>query len=139
LFDRISMNVILVLQEVSFVANAVIRESALPDFTRAADRRPQSVRISAFDELDGMFDGYIVSGSDQKVDVLGHDDESVELKPAFTSVSIERLQKEADVVFDHEQTPTLPRGESDEIRSGRGDESSRLQERTSAAKAAIFA
>jgi hypothetical protein len=97
------------------------------------------VRISAFDELDGVFDGYIVSGSDQKVDVLGHDDESVELKPAFTSVSIERLQKEADVVFDHEQTPPLPRGESDEIRSGQGDESSRLQERTSAAKAAIFA
>jgi hypothetical protein len=73
------------------------------------------------------------------MDVFGHEDEGVELIAAFSAVSIQSLQKKANVVLDHEQSSALPCREGHEIGSGRGDESSRLQEQTSAAKAAIFA
>jgi len=71
--------------------------------------------------------------------MLRHEDKGVELESTFAAVAVERLQKKAGVVLDNEQPSTLPCRECREISSGRGDESSRLQEQTSAAKAAIFA
>jgi len=71
--------------------------------------------------------------------VFRHYNEGVNLKSTFTAVSIERFEKDAHVVLDDEEASALPGRESYEVRSGRGDESSRLQEQTSAAKAAIFA
>jgi len=71
--------------------------------------------------------------------MFGHNDESVELKVPFATITINALQKDPYVVLDHEQSPSLPGRESNEVSSGWGDESSRLQEQTSAAKAAIFA
>ena len=68
-----------------------------------------------------------------------HHNERVEFKAPFASVTVDRLQEEANVVLDHEEPSTLPGGKRDEISSGRGDESYRLQKRTSAAEAAIFA
>ena len=70
--------------------------------------------------------------------MLWHNDEGVHLKPAFAAVSINGLQEESDVILDDEQSSSLPGFESYEIGSGWGDESCRLQEQTSAAKAAIF-
>jgi hypothetical protein len=86
-----------------------------------------------------MFEGHVVGRSEQEVDMLRHDNERVNSKPAFASISIEGLQKKACVVLDNEQPSALPCRERNEISSGRGDESSWLQEQTSAAKAAIFA
>jgi hypothetical protein len=73
------------------------------------------------------------------MDMLGHQNEGVQFVAAFAAVSVESLQEQARVVFDNEEPSTLPRREGHEIGSGRGDQSSRLQEHTSAAKAAIFA
>jgi len=73
------------------------------------------------------------------MNVLGHDNEEVNFKPAFTAISIHRLKEEFGIVFDNEEFPAVPYCESNEISSGRRDQSSRLQEQTSAAKAAIFA
>ena len=70
--------------------------------------------------------------------MLRHYDERMHSKSAFTAVPIKSLQEETDKVLDDEQAATLPGSERNEISSGRGDESSRLQEQTSAAKAAIF-
>jgi hypothetical protein len=63
----------------------------------------------------------------------------VDLKSAFAAISVKSLQEEADMIFDNERAATLPCREGHEISSRRGEESSRLQEQTSAAKAAIFA
>ena len=71
--------------------------------------------------------------------MLRHYDERMHLKPAFTAVPIKSLQEETDIVLENEQAATVPCRERNEISSWWGDESSRLQEQTSAAKAAILA
>ena len=68
--------------------------------------------------------------------MLGHDDKCVQLVPALPAIAVESLKEEAHVVLNHEQFSAMMGGESYEVRSGRGEESSWLQERTSAAKAA---
>jgi len=73
------------------------------------------------------------------MDVLGHEDEGMELKLSFAAIAVKSVQEEADIVLDNEEPSALPRREGNEVSSGRRDESSRLQEQTSAAKAAIFA
>jgi len=137
--DWVSMNVVPVIHEVLVVANSVIGESSFPDFPFAAEDVSERVGVSALDELNGMFERYAVGGSEQEMNVFRHQGEGVELITALAAISILGLQEKAGVVFDHEQSSTLPGGESREIGSGRGDESARLQEQTSAAKAAIFA
>ena len=97
------------------------------------------MRISALDELDGVFERHVMGWSKQEMDMFGHEDEGMELITAFATISIESLQEEARIVLDNKQPSTLPCRECHEISSGWGDESSRLQEQTSAAKAAIFA
>jgi len=47
---------------------------------------------------------------------------------------VKSFQEEADIVLDSEESSALPRREDDEVGSGRRDESSRLQEQTSAAE-----
>jgi len=68
------------------------------------------------------------------MNMLGHKDEGMELKSAFVAISVQSFQEKADIVLDDEESATLPRREGDEISSGRRDESSRLQEQTSAAE-----
>lgn len=58
------MNVVSVVNEVIVVTNSMIRELALPDFASGAQGLPESVRISAFDELNGMFQRDVRGGSD---------------------------------------------------------------------------
>ena len=72
------------------------------------------------------------------MDVFRHDDKRVQLKAVFATISVDSLQEESDVVFDDEEPSALPGLEGDEVSSGWRDQSSRLQERTSAAKAAVF-
>ena len=73
------------------------------------------------------------------MDVLGHHHKGVELESAFAAVAIQSLQEKMHEVLDDEQSSALPCRERHKICSGRRDESSRLQEQTSAAEAAIFA
>lgn len=132
------MNVIAMMLEVLIIANSVIRKSALPDFTLAAEDFSERMRVAAFHELNGMFDCDVVRRCHQKMHVFRHNDEGVDLESAFAAMAIHRLQEESDVVFDDEKAAALPCLEGHEIRSGRGDEASRLQQQTSAAKAAIL-
>jgi hypothetical protein len=68
------------------------------------------------------------------MNMFGHEDEGVDLKSPFAAMSEEGLKEEADIVFDDEESTTLPSREGKEKSFGRRDESSRLQERTSAAE-----
>ena len=97
------------------------------------------MRVPAFDELDGVFKGDVHRGSEQQMNVFGHDDKSVDLEAAFAPIAIHGFQEQTHVVFDHEKAPTLPGLEGYEVGARRGDESYRLQKQTSAARAAIFA
>jgi hypothetical protein len=85
------MNVVLVMQEVLFIANSMVGESALPDFAFSSENRPKGLRISAFDELNGVFERYVVCWSQEKMDVLRHYDEGVELKSPIAAITVEGL------------------------------------------------
>jgi hypothetical protein len=67
------------------------------------------------------------------VNVFWHENESVKFITAFAAVPIECLEEKAHVGFDDEQFPAVVCREGDEVGSGRGYESSRLQSETSAA------
>ena len=137
--NRVSVNIVTVMCVVATIANSMICEAALPDFSLAAQDGAKSVRISALDQLHSMFERNVMARSQQEVNMFRHHDEGVELEAAFAAVAIDCLQKEANVILNDKESSTLPRGKRHEIRSGRGDESSRLQERTSAAEAAVIA
>jgi hypothetical protein len=86
----------------------VIGEPALPTFALAAEDFSESVRVSAFDELDGVFDSDVVRWRKKQMDVFGHEDERMNLKPAFAAVAIDSLQEKTNVVLDHKQPAALP-------------------------------
>jgi len=132
------MNVVAMVSEILFIANSVIGKSWLPDFSFSTEDGSERVRIVAFDQLNGVFNRHIVRRSQQEMNMFGHEDEGVDLKSPFAAMSEEGLKEEADIVLDDEEPPTLPSRERDEISSGRRDESSRLQERTSAAESRVL-
>jgi hypothetical protein len=103
------MNVILMVQEINVIANPMIRKPALPDFSLSANHRSEGVRVSALDELNGMFERYGVSWRQEKMDMFGHNHERVELKAAFAAIAIKSLQEEADIIVYHKQPSSLPR------------------------------
>ena len=102
------MNVVLVMDEVSRVANAMIGESALPDFFRAAGHQSKGVGVSAFDELNGVLEGYVLCRREEQVNMLGHYNESVDLESAFATIAVESFQEESHVVLDNEQPAAVP-------------------------------
>jgi len=57
------MNVVPVMEEILVVANPVVSESALPNFSLSADDGSEGVRVSAFDDLDCMLERYVRGGS----------------------------------------------------------------------------
>jgi len=115
------MNVLLMMQEILFVAYPMVGESSLPDFALSANDRPKGVRISAFDQLDGVLQRNVMGRGQQQMNVLRHDDKCMQLIAAFAAIAIDRLQKEANVVLDEEKPSTLPSRKRDEIRPRRGD------------------
>jgi hypothetical protein len=82
------MNVILMIDEILGVANPVIGESALPDFSVAAKNFAKSVGVSALDELDCMFEGNVEAGSKQEMDMLRHQNEGVQLIATVAAISV---------------------------------------------------
>src|SRR5450432_4243897 len=127
------MNVLAMMRVVLRVADAMIRKPALPDIALAPQFRAEGMRVSALDELDRAFDGYVVRRGKQQVHMLGHDDECVQLKAPFAAITVQSFEKKPDVRFHDEQPATLPGQKRHEISSGQGDESHWLQERTPAA------
>jgi len=121
-------------REIHFVANTMVGETAFPDFGLASDDAAEVMRVRAFDQLDGALNGHVVLWSQQEMNVFGHDDECVQFVAAFATIPIERLQQETYINFDREQFSAVESRERYEISSRRGDESSRLQKRTSAAE-----
>jgi hypothetical protein len=62
---------------------------------------------AALYQLDAAFDGVIVGGRDQDVNVVGHDDEAVELKAALFAVTRERIHHEVGVCGALKDAPAL--------------------------------
>ncbi len=58
------MNVVSMVDEILIIADPVIGESALPDFSLATEDGSEGMRIAAFDQLNSALDGHIVCGSE---------------------------------------------------------------------------
>lgn len=66
------------------IPDAMIREARLPDGATIF----QAIRESSFDELHGPFQRDFLRRTEQRVDVIGHDDEFMEQE--FSSVAVVR-------------------------------------------------
>ena len=102
------MNVLAMAGEIFPVTNSMVRESTLPDFSPSANHRSESVRKPAFDELNRALNRHVRRRSKEKMNMLGHDDKSVQFKLAFAPIAVKGLQKEPRVRFDYKEPSPLP-------------------------------
>ncbi|MFY9844875.1 MAG: hypothetical protein WA718_21655 [Terriglobales bacterium] len=86
------MNVSPMVSEVVCIANPMIGESALPYLGAASDKTAEFMRVSAFDQLDGALDGYVLSRGKQKMDMIGHEDKVVQRVAAFATVVMQSFE-----------------------------------------------
>jgi len=82
------MDVNQVAEIVVLVANAMICEPTLPDLPLATKDLGQSMRVSAFDELNGMLQCDVGSGSNEQMNVFGHHGEGMQLKTTLAAIAI---------------------------------------------------
>jgi len=127
------MNVISMMYEIVRITNPMIGESALPDFLVAPDDRSEFMRVRSFDQLDCTFNRDFKCGRQKKMNVLRHRDKSLQSITPFATIAIKRFQENPNIDLDDKQFTPLEGRERYEVSTRRGDESSRLQERTSAA------
>jgi hypothetical protein len=100
--DRIVVDVGDVVMPVVAITNAVIRVAALPDRKLGA----KSSRESAFDQLDGPFQGN-ACGCQQQMDVIGHHDEGVQLEVPSSPIVLQNIEEEGSVRIDLEESTTV--------------------------------
>lgn len=130
------MNVIAMINEIPRVANAMIRETPLPDFS-APELQTKRPRISAFNQLNSSLQRHILRGSQKQMHVLRHQNKSMQKKFSLPPITIESFQEKPHVRLNHEQPPALPSQERHKISPRRRNRSSRLHEQTSAAGSRI--
>jgi hypothetical protein len=101
------------------VTDAVVGESSLSYFSGPVERCPQRMRVTSLDELDGAFDSDFRCGSQQEVDVLGHDDECMQVESFLSAIAVERFKKQPRIRLDNENPSPLPSRKCEEICSPR--------------------
>ena len=79
------MDVVHVIRVVLRIFDAAFRVCALPDVEFGLETE----RESALDELQGFFNRDFWCGGDEQVDVIGHDDEGVELITILRTIFVE--------------------------------------------------
>ena len=114
------MNVCPMVLKIFNITNAMIGEPPLPHFS-ATKLQAKGVRVSTFNELNRSFEGDVLCWSEQQVDMLWHDHESMQQELALPPVTVERFQEQPDIRLNDKQSLPLPSGASNEIGSGRGD------------------
>jgi len=95
-------------QKILLVADAVVRETALPYLSLPSDFRAKRMRISAFNKLDGTFKRYGRRRCEQKMNVLGHENERMQLVATVAAISIKSSQEKSNVRFHDEESAALP-------------------------------
>jgi hypothetical protein len=97
--DGIVVDVVAVGEEVGVVADAAVSKATLPDWKLSAE----AVREAAFDEHHGSFQADDL-GCEEEMEVVGHDDEGVELVVAFVAVMLESVEEELGCGSDLEES-----------------------------------
>jgi hypothetical protein len=81
------------MREILGIADAVIGEPALPDFSLSPKDASERVGVATFDELNCMLERDVMSGSEQEMNVLGHQNESMKLVSPFATISVNGLEE----------------------------------------------
>ena len=63
------------------------------------------MREAAFDELHGFLDGHVAVKFDQQVNVIGHDDEVVQLEFVLGDQRTQHIDQQARIAFSLKETP----------------------------------
>jgi hypothetical protein len=125
--------------EVLIITNAMICKASLPDFPLATEDRTESMRISTLDQLNRVLDCYVARRREEKMNMFRHKHECMKFESSVTATSVHGSEKESNIILDDKESAPLPRRECYEVSAGWRNDSSRLQEQTSAAKAAMLA
>ena len=83
--DGILFYVVQVVEVVLFVFDAVFFEASFPYVEGAFELE----REASLDVLHGLFERYVLGGRQKQMDVVGHDDVSVEFEAALLMVFLE--------------------------------------------------
>jgi hypothetical protein len=98
---RVPMQILPMRSEIADIPNPVIGKPSLPDLAGFSENGAEIMRVSAFDQLNRMFDRHVLCGRKQKVNVIRHQDELVQRVALLPSVVKEGLEKNPGVCFDH--------------------------------------
>lgn len=107
------MNIVAANIEVRYVADAMVGEASLPDGKFGG----KSMRETSFDNSDGMLESCL--WREEKMDVVGHDDEGVKLVVAFGLVVLEGFDEKFGRALDLEETAAIVSSACDEGIPGR--------------------
>jgi len=105
---RILVNVVSMVHKIPWIANPMIRKSALPYLRLPSSERTEGVRVSALDELDRTLDRDIVSGSEQEMGMIRHEDKGMQRIAAFATLVVKSFEEQSRIVLDNKQPTTLP-------------------------------
>ena len=106
----IGVDVIAVRIQVARIFDAALCEAVLPD----GHARFEAEGESALDELHGLLDGDVLCGREQQVNVVGHQDECVELIAAFGAVVSKEVEEKVRVRVGLKEAPAIRRDGGDE-------------------------
>src|ERR1700757_273452 len=112
-------------REILRIANAMIRESLLPDCL-AAYFDPHRVRITALDQLHRPLQRDIRRGSQQQMHMVRHDHKSMQRESSLPPISVQSFQEKPGVRFHNEESSALEGRERYKISSGRRHQSRRF-------------
>lgn len=101
--DWVRVDVVAVYFEIRRVFDAAFRKAVFPDRPFGSEAEGES----AFDELHRLLDGGVGRGREEEMDVIGHEDEGVELVASFGAVVMEKLDHEVRVRVGLEEAAAL--------------------------------
>lgn len=101
--NGILVNVIAMRVVIAWVFDAAKREALFPNRSFGFEAEGEA----SFDELNGLFDGNVGSGREEEMEVVGHQDEGVDLIAAFGAVIVEELEEEGGVRVGLEETAAI--------------------------------
>jgi len=93
--------------KISGVANAMIGESCLPNFS-TSEFKTERMGVSALDQLHRPLERHAEPRRNQQMNMLRHQHEGMQLKSPLPLVAVQDLQEESDVRVYDKQPSAFP-------------------------------
>jgi len=100
------MDVMPMSRKILRVANTMVGKSFLPDFP-STDLDPNRVRVAALEQLHASLQRRVDRRRKQQMNMVRHENESMQLKSPLPAISVQGFQEEPGVGLDDEESPAL--------------------------------